>query len=188
MKKMRTVHFSDRTAWRSWLKAHYRTDKEVWLVHYRKETGKPRISYNDSVEEALCFGWIDSTQRTVYKLRYAQRFSPRRPGVPFSETNKERLRSLVRKGKVMRSVRDTLDKNILKLRLKMAPDIRKALKSDKNVWRNFQAFSDGYKRIRIGFIEGARDRPQEFQKRLRYFVKMTAQNKRYGYGGVEKYY
>jgi len=182
------LHVTKRKAWRAWLKKHHRTDREVWLVYYRKETRKPRISYNDAVEEALCFGWIDSIQRAIDKDRFAQRFSPRRPRTPYSEANKERLRALVKKGKVIRSVLATLGPEVLESGLDIPKDILKVIKADKAAWKNFQGFSDGYKRIRIGFIEGARDRPTEFRKRLRYFIKMTAKNKMFGYGGVEKYY
>jgi hypothetical protein len=64
----------------------------------------------------------------------------------------------------------------------------KAIQASPEAWKNFQGFSDAYKRIRIGFIDGARNRPEEFQKRLRYFLKMTEKNKQYGFGGIEKHY
>ncbi|MGB8984645.1 MAG: hypothetical protein WCC12_22450, partial [Anaerolineales bacterium] len=60
MEISRTLHVTNRRDWRKWLSRHHKTEKEIWLVYYRKETGKPRIAYNDAVEEALCFGWIDS--------------------------------------------------------------------------------------------------------------------------------
>jgi len=68
------------------------------------------------------------------------------------------------------------------------PDILKAIKANKKTWKNFQTLSPSYIRIRIGFIEGARNRPQEFKKRLRYFIEMTEKNKQFGFGGIEKYY
>ena len=67
-------------------------------------------------------------------------------------------------------------------------DILRAIKANKEAWKNFQNFSDTYKRIRIGFIDGARNRPEEFQKRLNYFIKMTGKNKQFGFGGIEKHY
>jgi hypothetical protein len=68
------------------------------------------------------------------------------------------------------------------------PDILKAIQADKEAWGNFQKFSDSYKRIRIAFIAGVRNRPEEFKKRLRYFIEMTRKNKMFGFGGIEKYY
>ncbi len=94
------LHLSDRAEWRAWLQEHYRSEREAWLVSYKVHTGKPSISYNDQVEEALCFGWIDSIGRRIDDDRFARRFTPRRPGSPYSEANKARLRALVREGRV----------------------------------------------------------------------------------------
>ncbi len=185
--QMKTLYVSDRKKWRAWLRQHYKTEKEIWLVYYKKASGKPRIEYNDAVEEALCFGWIDSIVRTIDEKRFAQRFSPRKPNSKYSPANKERLRFLLQKKKVIKEVRDTLgdlagDKFII------PKDILAEIKSNKEAWKYFQKFSDAYKRIRIGFIEGARKRPAEFKKRLAYFIKMTAKNKQFGFGGIEKHY
>jgi uncharacterized protein YdeI (YjbR/CyaY-like superfamily) len=61
-----TLYVHRAADWRAWLRTNHKTSREIWLVYYRKETGKPRISYNDAVDEALCFGWIDSTQKTAH--------------------------------------------------------------------------------------------------------------------------
>ena len=187
MKITKTLHVTNRKDWRKWLREHYKTGKEIWLVYYKKGTGKPRISYNDAVEEALCFGWIDSIVKTLDEERTAQRFSPRRPKSKYSPANKERLRKLVKQRKVIKEIRDTLGA-ISEEKFEIPKDIIKAIKANREAWKNFQTFSDAYKRIRIGFIEGARNRPDEFQKRLRYFIKMTGKNKQYGFGGIEKHF
>lgn len=187
MEVTKTLHVTNRKDWRKWLREHYKTEKEIWLVYYKKETGQPRIAYNDAVEEALCFGWIDSTFKTLDKERTAQRFSPRKPKSLYSPANKERLRNLVKRRKVIKEVRETLA-GILDEKLKIPEDILNAIKANKQAWKHFQKFSDPYKRIRIGFIEGARKRPDEFKKRLHYFIKMTEKNKQYGFGGIEKHY
>ncbi len=187
MKIAKTLQVTNRKEWRSWLKKHYKTEKEIWLVYYRKETGKPRISYGDAVEEALCFGWIDSNVKKLDEERFAQRFSQRNPKRPYSQANKERLRRLIEEGKVMKDVLATLG-DISEEKFEMPPDILKAIKANKQAWKNFQDFSESYKRIRVAFVEGARNRPKEFEKRLRYLIKMTEKNKQFGYGGIEKYY
>jgi uncharacterized protein YdeI (YjbR/CyaY-like superfamily) len=183
----RLLHVTDRQEWREWLEKHHRTEKEIWLVYYKKHTGKPRLSYNDSVEEALCFGWIDSTARRIDEDRTAQRFSPRNPKTPYSQANKERLRELVRQDQVIPEVLATLGDQ-LEEQFVIPEDILEAIQSDQAAWENFQRFTPPYIRIRIAFIDGARNRPQEFQKRLDYFIKMTAKNKQFGFGGIEKYY
>lgn len=182
-----TLHVTDRRDWRRWLRQNYKSEKEIWLVYYKKATGKPRIEYNDAVEEALCFGWIDSTLKTLNQERLAQRFSPRRPGRSYSPANKERLRKLLKQRKVIKSVRATLG-NVLEEAFEIPGDILKAIRANREARRNFQAFSISYKRIRIGFIEAARKRPAEFEKRLRYFIRMTEKNKLFGFGGIEKHF
>jgi len=184
---MKTIYISDRKKWRQWLRQHYKTQKEIWLVYYKKGSGKPRIEYNDAVEEALCFGWIDSTVRSIDDKRFAQRFSPRKPNSKYSPANQERLRSLLRKKKVIKEVRDTLG-DLSAKRFVVPKDILAEIKSHKEAWKHFQKFSASYKRIRIGFIDGARKRPAEFKKRLAYFIKMTEKNKQFGFGGIEKHY
>ena len=181
------LYVTNRIEWRDWLKSHYKSEKEVWLVYYKKHTGKPRILYNDAVEEALCFGWIDSIVNGIDDDRFAQRFSLRNPKTPYSQANKERLREMVNQGKVVDEVL-AVQGNLAEEQFKIPPDILKAIKSNKEAWKNFQTFSQPYIRIRIAFIDGARNRPQEFAKRLGYFIEMTEKNKQFGFGGIEKYY
>lgn len=186
MKITKTFYTPNRKAWREWLKKHYKTEKEIWLVYYRKQTGKPRIAYNDAVEEALCFGWIDSTVKTLDAQRFVQKFSPRKPKSEYSQTNKERLRRLIGQGKVMKDVLASLG-DIASEKFEMPSDILEALQANKQAWANFQPYSESYQRIRLAFIESARNRPAEFQKRLKHFLRMTEQDKQFGFG-IETYF
>jgi len=187
MEIIQTLYLRYRKDWRKWLREHYKTEPEIWLVYPKKATGKPRIEYNDAVEEALCFGWIDSIQKTLDQDHMVQRFSPRKAKAKYSQANIERLRYLVAKKRVIKEVVESLH-DILKEEFVIPPDILKAIKANKNAWKNFQAYSDSYIRIRIAFIDGARKRPEEFKKRLRHFIEMTGQNKIFGFGGIEKHY
>ena len=185
--KTKMLHVLNRREWRGWLKKHRKIEKDVWLVYYRKKTNKPRILYNDAVEEALCFGWIDSTVRSIDQERFAQRFSVRNPKSPYSQANRERLKNLIAQGKVANEVLATLG-DLAAEDFRIPPDILKAVRANTPAWKNFQRFSPSYIRIRVAFIEGARNRPPEFQKRLRHFIRMTEKNKTFGFGGIEKYY
>jgi len=187
MEITKTLYIINRKDWRSWLKKHYKTEKEIWLIYPKKATGKPRIEYNDAVEEALCFGWIDSINKRLDDEHTVQRFSPRKPKAKYSQANIERLRYLVAKKKVIKEVAGSLG-DILNKEFIIPPDILKAIKENKEAWTNFQKYSDAYIRIRIAFIDGARKRPEEFQKRLRHFIEMTEKNKLFGFGGVEKHF
>ena len=181
------LHFTDRKKWRVWLKKNYKSRDEIWLVYAKKHTGKPRISYNDAVEEALCFGWIDSIVRTIDKDRFTQRFSVRKSKSSYSQPNRERLRALVAKGKVMPEVLENLP-DLSEDAFEIAPDILEAIKANQQAWKNFQGFSNPYIRIRIAYIDAGRARPEEFEKRLANFISKTEKNVQIGYGEIEKYY
>jgi uncharacterized protein YdeI (YjbR/CyaY-like superfamily) len=169
------------------LKKHAKSEREVWLVYYKKHTGKPRIPYNDAVEEALCFGWIDSTVKRIDDDRFAQRFSVRNPKSPYSQANRERLRELIKQGKVAKDVLATCA-DLAEEEFEIPPDILKAIQASKQAWKNWQGFRPSYIRIRIAYVDGARNRPQEFEKRLRHLIQMTEKNKQFGFGGIDKYY
>ena len=182
------LHVTRRQEWRAWLRKHRKSARETWLVFYKKRTGRPRIPYNDAVEEALAFGWIDSTARKIDEDRFAQRFTPRNPKSPYSAANIERLRAMARQGKVAKDILASLGDRLNERPPRVPPDILAAIKADPEAWKNFRAFSDAYKRIRVGYIDAARDRPAEFAKRLRNFVAMTRKNRLIGFGGIEKHY
>jgi uncharacterized protein YdeI (YjbR/CyaY-like superfamily) len=186
-----TLYVKNRREWRAWLSKNHKKADEIWLIYYKKQSGKVRIPYNDAVEEALCYGWIDSTMKKIDEARYAQRFSPRRKNSNLSEMNKERVRRLIKSGKMTKAGLEKIKHHLegwtegagdppVVNKFKIPADIMDLLKADPVIWKNFKQFPEHYKMIRIGWIDGARKRPDEFKKRLRYFMKMTAKNKRYG--------
>ncbi len=180
----KTLYATNKKQWRSWLAKYHNKEKEIWLIYYKKSSGKKRIPYNDAVEEALCYGWIDSTVKSIDEKSFAQRFTPRRPNSVLSQTNKERIHRLIEEKKMtakgLNAVQHAFDSSSKDSKCVIKIDILKSLKQDKKTWENFQKFPESYKRIRIGWIEGARTRPEFFKRRLTYFLKMTAKNKKYG--------
>jgi uncharacterized protein YdeI (YjbR/CyaY-like superfamily) len=90
-----TLKAKDRGAWRVWLKEYHSSEKEVWLLFYKKHARKASVPYEEAVEEALCFGWIDSAIRRVDDDSYAQKFTPRKPGSKWSSSNLTRMRKLI---------------------------------------------------------------------------------------------
>jgi uncharacterized protein YdeI (YjbR/CyaY-like superfamily) len=181
-----TLYVSNREEWRKWLEENYKTATEIWLIYYRKHTGMPRVPYNDAVEEALCFGWIDSTAKKIDQDRYAQRFTPRNPRSTYSQTNKERLRRLIEQGKIMPDVLATV-RDVVEEPFEFPPDIEAALRANQQAWENFQRYSEAYQRIRIAYVDAARKRPGEFEKRLKNLIRKTEQDKQFGFG-IEEYY
>ncbi len=93
-----TLRVRFRAQWRAWLQRHHADRTEIWLVYYKKGSGKTGISYDDSVEEALCFGWVDGQTKGLDAISYAGRFTPRRPGSNWSASNRERVGRLLRQG------------------------------------------------------------------------------------------
>jgi len=176
----KTLRVTTRKAWRAWLEKNHARKKEIWLVYATKQSGKGRVPYSDAVEEALCFGWIDGIMKKIDADYFAQRFSPRRSAKSqLSETNKERVRRLIRAGLMtpagMEKIRGRMSEKFV-----LPPDIVAALKRDPQTWKNFQAFPKWYQRVRVGWLDASRNHAGVFQSRLRYFLKMTKQNKRYG--------
>ena len=107
MTKVKTIYLSTRSEWRSWLEDNFDREKEIWLVYPKKSTNEKRLLYNNAVEEALCFGWIDSTVKTLDKDHTVQRFTPRNPKSNYSQANKERLRRLLKKKMIHPSYKQT---------------------------------------------------------------------------------
>ena len=185
---MKTFYTSEREAWREWLADHFETESEIWFVFPMKGSGDKALSYNDAVEEALCFGWIDSTIKHIDPTHRAQRFTPRKKGSPYSRPNIERLIWLDERSMIHSSVREAV-LPIIRAPYIFPSDILDAIKSDMVAWKNYEKLSEPYKRIRVAYIDAARKRPDEFKKRLESFIKKTREGKIIvGYGGIDKYY
>jgi len=179
---------ANRAEWRAWLAAHFETENEIWFVFPMQASGEASLSYNDAVEEALCFGWIDSTIKHIDPLHRAQHFTPRKPGSPYSRPNIERLIRLDGQGLIHPKVRESV------IELICAPyvfpeDILRAIQADPAAREHYQTFPEGYKRIRVAYIDAARKRPVEFEKRLNNFIAKTRAGKMIpGFGGIDRYY
>ena len=152
----RQMHFSDRDEWRTWLEANHASAAEVWLVLYKKHTGKPGLSLEEAVEEALCFGWIDGLLKPIDAEKYALRFSPRKKSSVWSETNKHRVRKLIRQGRMteaglskIREAQANGEWRAATLRedtTNIPDDLRQALEANSQAQRNFDRLAPSHKR------------------------------------------
>lgn len=173
-----------RTEWRAWLEMHHRSKPEIWVLTYRKASGRPSIAYDDLVEECLCFGWIDGTVKKYAEESKVQRTTPRRKRTFLSELNRQRVWKLQASGLMTPAGIDPIRDQI------GSPDdpfeipewVLEQLQADAQVWNNFQQFPHLYQRLKIGWITEVRSdsRREEAQKRLNYLLKMTAEGKMYG--------
>lgn len=179
-----TFYAKDRAEWRHWLEQNHASSRGVWLVYYKKDSGKPRVSYGEAVEEALCFGWVDSRPNALDDERYLQLFSPRKPGSPWSKLNKQRVEKLTEHGamtpagleKVEAAKRDgSWGKWDAVEELVVPADLEEALCADKAAGENFQAFSRSSKKNILWWIESAKH-PKTRSKRIGETVALAAKN------------
>ena len=181
------IYFPTRSEWRKWLEENFEKEKEIWLIFPHRSSKRKRIVYNDAVEEALCFCWIDSTVKKFDDESTMQRFLPRRKGSSYSQPNRERLRWLLERDLIHPSLKETVGE-VLGEKFVFPRDIMDALREDETVWNNFRNFSESYRRLKVAYVDDARKRPEEFEKRLCNLIKKTRENKQFGYGGIEKYF
>jgi uncharacterized protein YdeI (YjbR/CyaY-like superfamily) len=176
-----------RKVWRAWLKEHHKTARAIWLIYYKKHTGKQLLSYDDAVEEALCFGWIDSIVRTLDDERYMQKFTPRKPGSKWSASNIARMERLMNTMQMTAAGKAVYDKPEAE---RVAPtahkdarvlpaDLIAAVRADDRAFNLFRTLPPGYIKTCLRWIDAAK-RPATRARRIAEFVALTAEGKRIG--------
>lgn len=163
---------------RAWLKDNSTVERECWVVVSNKPEPN-KILYLDAVEEALCFGWIDSVRKRLSPTETGQRLSPRVKGSNWTELNKERARRLERLGLMTEWGRKVLP-DMSPESFKIDPIIEDRLKEDIETYTNFQSFPELYCRIRIDTIHSVKKNPELFESRLKKLVDNTKAKKMYG--------
>jgi len=183
------LYIDNRHDWREWLEKNHRDKKEIWLVYFKKHTGKKRIPYNDAVEEALCFGWIDSIIKRLDDEKYAQKFTPRKDNSIWSESNKRRVKNLLAQNKMEEAGLKKV--NIAKATGKwdqsikfpdtdnLHPYFKKELDNNKRAKENFKRLSNSYKKQYIGWISSAK-KEITLEKRIKEAIKLLEKNKKLG--------
>jgi uncharacterized protein YdeI (YjbR/CyaY-like superfamily) len=180
---------SNRKEWRSWLKKNHAKTKVIWLVYFKKNTGIPSINYPDSVEEALCFGWIDGLKKSIDEQKYAYRFTPRKSGSKWSPRNIKLAEKMIEDGKmtqaglVVFNQRLTYDEKFLRARdaneIPLTSEIEEALRAHKKAWNNFINLAPGYKKQYIGWLRSAK-KQETLERRIKEAIKLLAENKKLG--------
>lgn len=177
-----------RQAWRTWLQKNHGVKAEVWLVFYKRGTGEPTLTYNDAVEEALCFGWIDGVKRSVDEQRYMHRFSPRRPGSKWSALNVERAERMIAAEKMTAAGLALVDEarrtgnwgaSAPDVELSMPPELAQRLRRNKKAAAFFESLAPSYQRQFIGWINVAK-RPETKRKRLEESIRLLARGEKLG--------
>ena len=184
-KAIATLDVRTRAAWHAWLEKHHGSAPEIWLVFHKQHTGVPSVDYEDSIEEALCFGWVDSLVRRLDNDRYARKFTPRKPGSAWSAINRRRYASLAERGLLQEAGRA----NAPGTKVARAPPrrawatvptyIERALKENGAAWRHFEQLAPSHRRKYIGWIDSAK-RDETKERRLLEAVGLLAQGKKLG--------
>lgn len=175
----------DRTAWRAWLERNHAISPGVWLIYYKQASGRPRVPYDEAVEEALCFGWVDSRPNKLDDERYMQLFSPRKPKSLWSRLNKERVARLTRRGLMTPAGLAVIDAakrdgswdayDAIEA-LQTPEDLADALSANDAAHRHFAAFGASSKKQILWWIASAK-RPETRQKRIAQIVAAAEQNR-----------
>jgi uncharacterized protein YdeI (YjbR/CyaY-like superfamily) len=179
-------HPLSRQEWRDWLAENYDKFAGIWFVYYKKSANKPRVSYDEAVEEALCFGWIDSVARGLDETRSRILFTPRKSKSVWSKPNKLRVEKMIASGAMTEIGLAKIEKakldgswNALNAsdNLEIAEDLQKAFDANTTAETNFHAFTDGVKKVILSWVNSAK-REETRAARIKKLVAMAEKNKR----------
>ncbi len=178
------VHAATRDEWRDWLAEHHATDKAVWLVIHKKASTEPSVTYDEAVEEALCFGWIDSRGNKMDDMKYRLIFTPRKRGSVWAATNKARVERLIAEGRMTPAGLALIEAakadgswdalNHVDA-LELPDDLLGALAANDDAQRYFDAFPDSAKRAILFWVTSAK-RPETRAKRIAESVELASRN------------
>jgi uncharacterized protein YdeI (YjbR/CyaY-like superfamily) len=178
------IHPLTREEWRAWLEKNHTRREGVWLVSYKKATGKPRFAYEEAVEEALCFGWVDSKGNKLDSERSMLWFAPRKPGTGWSRPNKQRVERLIETGQMapaglakVEAAKKDGTWNLLDgvESLEIPPDLQKELDANPAASQYFEAFPRSIKRGILEWILHAK-KPETRARRIEETARLAAQN------------
>lgn len=187
---MHTLEVADRVAWRTWLAENYDRVSEIWLVYYKRSSGIDSIKYEASVEEALCFGWVDSIIKRIDEQKYARKFTPRKPESNWSPSNIRRVEKMIAAGQMTAhglalveaakqsgswhnpAVRPALD-------LTMPDAFARALEENLQAKETFDSLTKTYQKQYLTWIVTAK-RPETKSRRIEESVRLLAEGKKLG--------
>lgn len=180
-----TIYFTNRKDWRAWLEENYNKKKEIWLIYYKKHTKKKTIPYDDAVEEALCFGWIDSTVKRIDDEKHVQRYSPRNLKSVWSENNIARVKKMIKDGKMKKvglekykyGMKNNLIAPLTDKKITTPEDFQKELETNNKAFENFSSLAPSYKIMYIYWVISAK-KEETRKRRIKKAVKLLSENKK----------
>lgn len=183
MTELNTIDVRDRVQWNTWLAKNHASSAGVWLIYYKDHTAVKSISYEDSLREALCFGWIDSLIRRLDDDRYARKFTPRRPQSKWSESNRELWARLKKDGCLSPSglaAAPTKNRYGARPEIPELPEyLAQALRANPKAWKFFQGLAPTYQRPFVVWVHTAK-RSETRARRLRESIRLLASGRKLG--------
>ena len=181
---MKTFHARNCDEWREWLSAHHASESEVWLVFYKPHAKRPSVLYKDALDEALCFGWVDSLIKRLDDDRYARKFTPRKPDSKWSEINRKRYAELTASGRMKPAglERPPTDRSYSappKPPATVPAYIQKAIKSAPAAWKHFESLPPSHRRQYVMWIDTAK-REETKARRLAEAIRLLSKGKKLG--------
>ena len=186
---MKQLYVTDREQWRNWLSEYHGVEAGVWLIFYKKQTRKPTIGYEDAVEEALCFGWIDSIIKKIDDERYVRKFTPRKDTSMWSELNRKRANKMIKEGRMtdvgLAKIKAAKKSGLWEkdgkplISLDVPPELAKALAKNKKARENFDKLALSYRRQYISWIAVAK-RAETKKRRIEESIALLEKGKKLG--------
>ncbi len=187
---MKTFIAQSREIWRNWLAVNHDQETEVWLVYYKKGTGMPCVAYGASVEEALCFGWVDSLIKSLDEESYARKFTPRKEDSNWSDSNKKRVEKMIAQGlmtehglRLVEAAKENgrwhTPESKPELTFTMLPEFAAALRENEQAAAFFDSLSATDQKQFLGWMEMAK-RPETRAKRIAESIRLLAVGKKLG--------
>lgn len=186
---MKQLYVTNREKWRDWLSGNHAAVASIWLIFYKKEMSRPTIAYEAAVEEALCFGWIDSIIKKIDAARYARKFTPRSDKSRWSSLNKKRANKMIKQGRMteaglakIKAAKKTglWDKDARpQISLDIPLEFAKALAHNKKAKENYDKLATSYRKYYIGWINVAK-RPETKKRRIAESVALLEKGKKLG--------
>lgn len=180
---------TNRLEWRKWLKKNHNKLREVWLVYYKKDTDKPSITYLESVEEAICFGWIDGLKKRIDDERYTHRFTPRKSKSKWSDINQKLAEKMIQENRMSQAgllayhQRQEYRKSTMQKtssdEITLSEEVKSRLRSNKRAWENFQHLAPSHRRQYAGWIMSAK-KPETRMKRMEESIALLEKNSKLG--------
>ena len=183
------MFFASRQEWRNWLQLNHQESDGIWLIYFKKHTKRESLSYNDAVEEALCFGWIDSVVKSIDNETYKQKYTPRRKNSIWSNVNKARVEKMINEGKMtnfgLAKVEEAKKNGEwekaygTRVKPELPEDLKAELQNNELAWQNFNKFAASYQTNYIYWLNAAK-RPETREKRLKQIVNLASENRKPG--------